>query len=137
MTGRLIGFAGLAALIALIAGASAVAVTETGGRGKDVLHGTGGSDTLKGRAGRDRLIGGPGDDVLIGGAGADKLRGGSGRDSFNMKAGVELPSPGRDRIVARDRHKDEINCGAGIDVAIVDKVEDGVYFCEKVREPRA
>jgi hypothetical protein len=85
--------------------------------------------------GADRLIGRRGSDVLIGGKGPDRLNGGPGRDSFNMRRGVELRAPGRDRIDARDNRPDEINCGAGRDVAIVDAVEDGVYDCEKVKEP--
>ncbi len=134
--GRSIGFGCAAALACLSLAGVAVAVKQGGGSGPDTLQGTNGADTLKGRGGRDRLIGGPGADVLIGGKGPDKLRGGSGRDSFNMRRGVELPAKGRDRIDARDRQKDEINCGAGIDVAIVDRVEDGVFFCEKVKEPK-
>jgi Ca2+-binding RTX toxin-like protein len=133
--GRLISFGCVAALAGLALAAAAIAVNEHGGRGADVLHGTSGADTLKGLGGRDRLIGGPGDDLLIGGKGADRLIGGSGQDSFNMRRGVELPAPGGDRIYARDKRKDQINCGAGVDVAIVDKVEDGVYDCEKVEEP--
>ena len=133
--GRLISLVCVAGLAWLALAAGAIGVNEHGGRGADTLHGSGRADTLKGLRGRDRLIGGPGDDVLIGGKGPDRLIGGSGQDSFNMRRGVELPSPGRDRIDARDRRKDQINCGAGVDVAIVDTVEDGVYFCEKVKEP--
>ena len=55
-----------------------------------------------------------------------------GRDSFNMRDGVQLAAPGDDTIDARDGGNDEINCGAGNDVAIVDAIEDGVYDCEVV-----
>ena len=65
--------------------------------------------------------------MLIGGGGPDSLHGDGGRDSFNMRDGVELAAKGRDRIYARDGHPDEINCGAGRDLAVVDEVEDGVY----------
>lgn len=106
-----------------------------GTKGPDRLVGTKGADRLKGLAGRDLLIGGAGRDLLIGGKGADVLRGGPGRDGFNMRAGVELAAPGRDRIDARDGGQDEINCGAGRDKAVVDAFEDGVYNCEKVIEP--
>jgi len=44
-------------------------------------------------------------------------------------------APGWDRIKARDGTPDEINCGGGYDVAVLDKEEDGVYGCEEVREP--
>ena len=92
-------------------------------------------DVLKGLSGHDLLSGGAGSDVLIGGRGPDTLRGGPGRDSFNMRKGVQLAARGRDIIHARDGGNDEINCGAGNDVAIVDPTEDGVYDCEVVREP--
>ena len=52
-----------------------------------------------------------------------------------MRDGVQLAAPGDDAIYARDGGNDEINCGAGNDVAIVDASEDGVYDCEVVREP--
>ena len=131
--GKLIG-SGCIAAIACLALAG-VALSAHGGAGPDTLHGTPGADTLKGLGGPDHLIGGPGDDVLIGGKGPDDLRGGSGYDSFNMRAGKQLAAGGNDRIDARDHNPDAINCGAGTDVAIVDGVEDGVYDCEKVKEP--
>jgi Ca2+-binding RTX toxin-like protein len=112
-----------------------MAVTDRGGKGADRLVGTKAHDHLDGRGGRDVLIGGRGQDLLIGGRGADVLRGGKGRDSFNMRNGVEIASPGRDRIDARDGGQDSISCGAGRDVAIVDAAEDGVYDCERVKEP--
>jgi hypothetical protein len=52
-----------------------------------------------------------------------------------MRDGVELAAPGNDKIYARDGGNDEINCGAGNDVAIVDATEDAVIDCEVVREP--
>ena len=123
------------ALASLAVGGVAVAVSERGSKGPDRLVGTKGADKLKGLAGRDVLIGGRGRDVLIGGRGRDVLRGGPGRDGFNMRNGVELRAPGRDRIDARDGGQDEVNCGAGNDLAIVDAAEDGVFNCERVREP--
>ena len=53
-----------------------------------------------------------------------------------MRNGVELSAPGNDVIRARDHGLDEINCGAGIDRAIVDRAEDGVFGCERVIAPR-
>jgi hypothetical protein len=134
--GRLIGFGCVAAMACLALAAGAVAVSEHGTGHADTLKGTGAADTLKGLGGRDHLIGGPGADVLIGGKGADRIRGGSGYDSINMVDGVEVAAPGNDRIDARDHNPDSINCGAGKDVAIVDGVEDGLYDCEKVKEPQ-
>lgn len=133
--GRLASITCVATIGCSIVGSVAGAVEHTGGAQGDRLTGTQRADTLKGLAGRDVLIGGGGRDVLIGGGGADVLRGGPKRDSFNMRRGVELAAPGNDRIMARDGGNDEINCGAGNDVAIVDSSEDGVYNCETVKEP--
>jgi Ca2+-binding RTX toxin-like protein len=133
---RRIGIAFLAALACVAGSGAAIAINDHGGKGSDRLVGTSGADKLKGLAGRDTLIGGKGRDTLIGGKGRDVLRGGPDRDSFNMRSGVQLAAPGRDKIDARDGGQDEINCGAGgNDLAIVDAAEDGVYDCEKVREP--
>jgi Ca2+-binding RTX toxin-like protein len=63
-----------------------------------------GADTLLGNAGDNLLDGGPGADQLEGGAGADRLRGG----------------PGPDLAVARDGEADEIRCGTGRDLTVVD-----------------
>lgn len=123
----------LAACALLVSGATAI--SERGDGGPDRLVGGKGADRLRGLGGNDVLIGGRGRDVLIGGRGVDVLRGGPGRDSFNMRNGVELAAPGRDRIDARDGGQDEIYCGAGRDRAIVDAAEDGIYDCEQVREP--
>ncbi len=124
----------LVVVLAAIAIAAAPATT-TGSRHADKLMGDEGPDVLKGLAGKDLLVGGRGADLLIGGKGADKLRGGPGRDGFNMRNGVPLAAPGKDKIYARDGGNDEINCGAGKDIAIVDASEDGVYDCEVVRTP--
>jgi hypothetical protein len=128
-------FAVIAALAACAAVSVALAVDRGGTAHGDRLVGTKGDDVLKGLAGDDKLFGREGRDVLIGGPGPDSLHGEGGRDSFNMRDGVVLPAPGRDRIYARDGHPDSINCGAGRDLAVVDVVEDGVYDCETVVEP--
>lgn len=116
-------------------GGIAIAVRENGTAHADHLTGTKGADVLRGLKGRDVLSAGAGRDLLIGGRGPDVLRGGPGRDGYNMIDGVEAAAPGRDRIYARDGAADEINCGAGRDLAVVDEVEDGVIDCEVVREP--
>ena len=112
-----------------------LAEAEQGSKHADRLVGTKAGDELKGLRGHDVLIGGRGSDVLIGGRGPDELKGGPGRDGFNMRDGVQLAARGNDTIEARDGGNDEINCGDGYDVAIVDATEDGVYDCEVVREP--
>jgi D-alanyl-D-alanine carboxypeptidase len=126
------------AVVAVCGAFAAVALAVApphGTSGDDKLTGTKHADVLKGLAGNDKLLGGRGSDRLIGGKGNDKLLGGPGRDEFNMEAGVQLSAPGDDVINARDGGKDEINCGAGHDIATVDASEDGVYDCEEVREP--
>jgi Ca2+-binding RTX toxin-like protein len=132
---RRVSFAGLVGFASMVIVGGALAVTERGGAGPDRLSGTRGADTLKGRAGPDRLDGRAGDDVLVGGGGKDVLRGGPGYDEFNARRGEELPAAGKDRIKARDGEPDLVSCGAGIDIAIVDAEEDGVFDCEEVREP--
>ncbi len=131
---------GLLAWIAIVGcltvGSAALAVDRSGGARGERIVGTNGADVLQGLGGADNLIGKRGRDVLIGGGGEDKLRGDGGRDSFNMRNGVTLKANGRDRVYARDGKRDEINCGAGRDLAVVDEVEDGVYDCETVREPK-
>ena len=123
------------ATLACAFAATALAATREGGAGADRLSGTKGNDVLQGRGGPDVLSGGAGADRLVGGPGRDVLRGGPGYDQLNMRDGEELASPGRDRIVARDGGPDEISCGDGRDVALVDSEEDGVYSCEVVIEP--
>jgi hypothetical protein len=121
--------------VCLIAAALAPAVTRHGGPGPDRLVGTKKADVLDGKGGADTLLGKKGADRLIGGPGADTIVGGKGRDQINSKKGVLVDSAGNDLIKARDGTADVINCGAGDDKAIVDRVEDGVFDCEKVKEP--
>jgi Ca2+-binding RTX toxin-like protein len=133
--GRTVRVVLVAAAICAPVAAFAAPGDPHGSQGPDRLVGTKSADTLKGFAGDDTLIGGRGRDTLIGGKGNDKLRGGPGRDTYNMRDGVQLAAPGNDRIDARDGGNDEINCGAGDDIAVVDATEDGVYDCEMVIEP--
>jgi Ca2+-binding RTX toxin-like protein len=106
-----------------------------GKRGRDRLRGNRGNDTLLGGKGKDRLKGGAGEDRLLGGKGPDRIVGGGGANQLNMVDGVEQGSPGNDVIKARNGQPDEIDCGAGDDRVIVDRVEDGVYNCETVVAP--
>jgi hypothetical protein len=89
-------------------GFSAVADVETvmfGGAGNDDLTGSGTQpDTLNGDAGNDTLRGSGGNDTLTGGAGRDTIQGGDLNDTIN----------------ARDREIDTIDCGAGVDTAVLD-----------------
>lgn len=64
--------------------------TILGGRGDDVLNGTGQSDRIAGRDGNDTLAGRGRADLLAGGAGADALRGGPGADLLDGGTGGDL-----------------------------------------------
>jgi hypothetical protein len=88
--------------------------TMSGGAGNDIL---GGSltqpDTLNGDAGNDTIDGNGGNDNLTGGAGRDTIDGGDDNDTIN----------------ARDREADTIDCGDGVDTAVLDW-NDATTGCE-------
>lgn len=84
---------------------------------RDWIAGRGGEDTLLGRGGGDTLLGGPGPDSLTGGPGRDRLRGGEGDD----------------RIRAVDGRIDQVQCGPGWDVALVDPGDRVASDCEIVK----
>jgi hypothetical protein len=110
--------------------------TLRGGRSPDLIVGRARGDRLFGGGGFDRIRGGPGSDRLVGQGQGALMVGGSGRDQFNMRNGRQIQGSGRDVIRARDGTPDQINCGPGRDdVAYVDRVEDGVYDCERVVAP--
>ena len=111
--------------VALVAGGVAVLARSDGGSGA-----TNGADRLVGTPHADRIDGLGGPDVIIGRGGPDALTGGGGSDSI-------FGGGGRDRIRARDRRQDKIDCGRGRDTVIVDRAEDGVYDCERVRVPKS
>jgi dipeptidyl aminopeptidase/acylaminoacyl peptidase len=87
-----------------------------GGNYVDIIHGLAGNDTIFARGGQDSIDGGSGNDRLFGGPGIDTINGDSGADLID----------------ARDTSRDIINCGAGIDIALVDS-HDRVRNCERVR----
>jgi hypothetical protein len=109
-----------------------------GGAGKDDLRGDAGKDLLLGQAGGDDLRGGSGNDRMGGGGGDDRVDGGVGDDLLDEQelgsAGHDrlLGGIGRDRIRAADSSSDSINCGAGIDSAILDG-SDRQNRCDWVR----
>jgi Ca2+-binding RTX toxin-like protein len=133
----------LLATLALAAAANAAEIDGTpgadrlgGGAGRDAIDGRGGADVIVGRGGFDRLRGGRGPDRIIGGPGRDRLIGGPGRDEFNTGPGGHVTgADGVDRIRARDRAPDQIQCGPGFDVVVVDWIEDGIFDCERILEP--
>lgn len=92
----------------------------------DVLRGTRGNDLICGAGGDDRVFGLAGADVLRGDAGDDRIFGGPGRDRL-------LGLAGSDVLIARDRVRDTVACGAGEDVALVDSRDLVADNCERVR----
>jgi Tol biopolymer transport system component len=76
----------------------------------EIVVGSRTSDRIAGRAGRDRICGGGGRDRLIGG-------------------------PGRDLLRSVDPFADYVECGPGLDRAVVDP-RDRVRGCERVRVRR-
>lgn len=83
----------------------------------DNVIGGGGSDFLIGSSGTNRLFGRGGGDQMIGGTGADVLLGGDGIDV----------------ITSRDRFRDAIGCGAGLDSVAADRLDSLARDCERVR----
>ena len=102
---RLLGLAGLGAVVVLVGGmtrpeASSHATSASACLGKpatrvgtrraddlvgtkrpDAIAGLGGNDSIDARGGNDLICGGAGNDTLLGGAGVDRLDGGPGRDT--------------------------------------------------------
>jgi RTX calcium-binding nonapeptide repeat (4 copies)/Domain of unknown function DUF11 len=91
-----------------------------------VVNGTGRADRLRGTSGGDKLYGRAGNDTLTGLAGNDLLDGGSGRDVLDAGAG-------NDTLRARDGQRDIVRCGAGRDLALVDRRDVVARDCENVR----
>jgi ABC-2 type transport system ATP-binding protein len=107
---------------------------EKGTNGKDRIRGTEGPDAIAGGAGRDRLKGRAGDDCLAGQTGGDRLGGGRGEDLLKGGKGSDRISGGAsdDILRARGGGRDRVRCGAGRDLAKVDRA-DRVRGCERVR----
>lgn len=126
----------------------------TGDAGDNILDGGPGADAITGGAGIDyvdyslrtaRVVadpdGAPGDDgevgegdtlaadleVLIGGAGPDVL---TGNSLTNVLAGLG----GDDLLDARGPGPDGVDCGSGVDIALLDRTDDSVG-CESFTAP--
>jgi Ca2+-binding RTX toxin-like protein len=132
-----------------------------GQNGDDVLIGGGGNDALGGRRGDDRLVGDQGNDRLFGwedqddlfgSRGDDMLRGGEDHDDLFGHRGDDTldGEEGNDSLTGGDGHDDlfgrggsdhldtvddvadRADCGAGIDVATVDALDQVSASCETV-----
>jgi Ca2+-binding RTX toxin-like protein len=126
-------------------GAEFVAVA--GRAGNDVIRARGG----RGFAGRFKtgvfaVLGGPGADsiysgsplnLLVGSAGNDRLLGSKGLDFMLPGAGTDRAKSGRgnDFVIAASGERDIVDCGAGRDNALLDRL-DTRAGCERVRIPR-
>lgn len=96
------------------------------GAGNDTVFGGLGDDRLFGDAGNDKLRGDAGADTLVGGTGNDVVHGGVGKDRLSGDAGADI-------VDARDaKPGDTVKCGAGRDVAYVDRGDIVARDCEKV-----
>jgi hypothetical protein len=73
-------------------------------------------------------------DNLKGGAGPDTIRAGAGNDRINPGAGRDtvFGGAGNDTIQAVDKTRDVIDCGAGTDTVVADKL-DVLKGCETVK----
>ena len=109
-------------IMLILAGSTALAVTQSGGTGNNTLYGTTYPDVLDG---------GTGDDVLYGYAGNDRLFGGTGSDWIFVGYGYDYidAGTGSDVIYARDGYRDIIYCGTGFDYVRYD-FWDVLYNCE-------
>ena len=112
----------------------------TGGADHDELHLGPGNDGGRGGGGADEISGGPGDDILLAGLGADDVDGGEGDDHIRDERGdadhdVLVGGPGHDVIRAANAAGDEVDCGPGWDVVIVDSA-DTLSGCDDVRMAR-
>lgn len=76
---------------------------------------------VSGGTGNDRITTADGADVIVGGPGINTVRGGGGNDRLEMRNGA------RDAL---------IDCGAGIDTAVVDLKDPRPIACETVLRPR-
>ncbi len=82
-----------------------------------VLDASPGRDVLCGLGGNDTLIAGTGDDILQGAGGADLLVGGRGSDTLVGGRGIDV-------LYARDRIRDRVDGGLGLDRARIDRATD-------------
>jgi hypothetical protein len=99
-----------------------------GGAGNDTITGSDWYNTIDGGAGNDRIDGQGNDDTLRGGDGNDLVIGGDGTDDLDGGAGD-------DHLSAVDERAEDLLCGDGSDVAVLDKV-DRPQDCEKRNLPK-
>ena len=115
--------------VALILGSGvALAAYFVGTSGGDNLRGTNNADEMYGLRGNDTLVGRGGKDYIEGGTGFDVIRGGSNDDEIYGGRGQDdlFGNDGDDYINSADNDQpDTVDCGGGVDRAVVDD-EDNV-----------
>ncbi len=98
--------------------------------GDDLVRGAGGGDKLLGQSGSDDLYGQGGPDKLFGMGENDLLVGGRGDDQINGAGGDDVIVAGDDKVA------DEVDCGAGEDIAFLSGPDHSSLAndsCEEVR----
>lgn len=108
--------------------AGLLAVSSLASTSQKSARGTPKADTLVGTAGKDRIYGFGGNDWIRGLAGADLIVGGPGQDTLSG-------GPGDDVLLARDKQRDKVFCGAGKDRTVVDANDSVFGDCEDVERP--
>lgn len=81
----------------------------------------GGPAKVNGGTGNDRITTADGADSIVGGPGSNTVRAGEGNDRLELRNGA------RDVL---------IDCGAGVDTAVVDRNDPRPIACERVLRPR-
>jgi len=85
------------------------AFVGVGGQGADTIGGGTRLNLLRGGGGRDRLFGSVGRDLVLAGGGADRV----------------VTGPGADLVLAKGGGRDKVNCGGGLDLALIDRDDKG------------
>jgi arylsulfatase A-like enzyme len=108
----------------------------TGTRAADRLRGTPFYDYICAGSGADIVSAGDSNDAVFGAAGHDFIRGGNGRDRLHGGPGIDRLSGGfgNDVILAADGRGDAVDCGAGRDSVVADRLDRITPgSCEAVR----
>ena len=126
--------------------------------GADTSYGEDGNDLMGGGTGDDKQYGGPGNDTIYAGRGRDETWGEAGDDTLwalarkdvhgrnDIQGDVLHGGEGNDTFKTRDGEADVIDCGPGVDTALLDfkdviadaTAQNPNGSCEVVnRQPRA
>ncbi len=93
-----------------------------GGGGDDNINGSGAADCLLGDNGADKIVGAAGGDAIAAGQGNDEVHGTNGDDLIEADYGEDQVNGGddNDAIDTVDNAADDVDCGAGHDIAFLD-----------------